>query len=76
MKTFKRDERIADEANKEAAEYRALMCQAQGCQNRWSVDFGNGRWCTWHDRKPKENRGKPMPDHIRALMESAIKRFP
>jgi hypothetical protein len=25
-----------------------LMCAAQGCPNRWSVDAGNGRLCSAH----------------------------
>jgi hypothetical protein len=31
----------------------SLDCQAQGCPNRWHVDMGNGRLCSFHDRAPK-----------------------
>lgn len=27
----------------------SLMCSARGCPMRWSVDFGKGKLCTWHD---------------------------
>lgn len=41
-----RDQRIADEAQADSS----LMCSAQGCPNRWSVDGaeGNGRCCSAH----------------------------
>jgi hypothetical protein len=29
-----------------------LMCVADGCPMRWSVDMGNGKLCTWHDSAP------------------------
>jgi hypothetical protein len=28
----------------------SLMCAANGCPNRYSVDFGKGRLCSWHDK--------------------------
>lgn len=76
MKTFKRDERIADEANRDLEEERRLMCQMPGCRNRWSVDFGNGRLCSQHDRVPKQSVGKPAPDRIKALLATAVRRMP
>jgi hypothetical protein len=39
-----RDYRIANESSAD----RALMCCANGCPNRWSVDAGNGRSCSAH----------------------------
>lgn len=43
-KNHVRDNAIADEANVD----RSLMCPAQGCQNRWSVDGERGRACSAH----------------------------
>lgn len=40
----RRDQRIADEAGEE----RTLHCAAVGCPNRWAVDAGKGRLCSWH----------------------------
>ena len=55
MKSYKRDERIADEANKELEEQKQLRCQAHGCPMPWSSDFGMGRFCRWHvGKKPHE----------------------
>lgn len=44
-----RDRAIADESGYAAA----LMCCANGCPNRWTVDAGNGKCCSahqWADR--------------------------
>lgn len=41
-----RDQRIADDVGQD----RSLMCAATGCPNRWSIDRGDGRLCSWHDR--------------------------
>ena len=38
------DQRIADEAGED----RALMCAAERCPCRWTVDAGNGRMCSAH----------------------------
>lgn len=40
----RRDQRAADELPPD----HGLMCQAQGCPNRWSVDAGSGRLCSAH----------------------------
>jgi len=40
----KRDAAIANEVHAD----RTLMCTANGCPNRWSVDAGNGRLCSAH----------------------------
>jgi len=42
--TNRRDQRIADDA----AEDQHLLCSAQGCPCRWSIDNGKGRLCTNH----------------------------
>lgn len=76
MKMFKRDERIADEVNRDAQEERRLNCQAAGCNSRWSIDFGNGRWCSRHDKAPKQSTGNPAPDRIKALLATAVRRMP
>ncbi len=44
MSTNPRDRRIADDV----AIDRALLCCANDCPNRWSVDAGAGRCCSAH----------------------------
>lgn len=39
------DKRVVDEFSGTPPE---LMCVANGCPNRWSVDAGNGRLCSAH----------------------------
>lgn len=48
MSTYRKraDQRVADDAQKDFA----LMCSAQGCPLRWSVDFGT-RLCSCHAGK-------------------------
>lgn len=32
-----------------------LMCSAHGCPQRWSVEGGNGRLCSYHAWEPTQN---------------------
>lgn len=34
---------------------RKLMCSAHGCPQRWSVEGGNGRLCSYHAWEPSQN---------------------
>ena len=46
----RRDERIAEEAT--STDTRGLMCKADFCPNRWSVDGGLGKCCSAHAWAP------------------------
>jgi hypothetical protein len=50
MSTYRNRRANGGDANGDGGVPQELMCFAQGCPNRWSVDMGNGRLCSAHDR--------------------------
>lgn len=47
--SYKRDKAIANEVGMGDVGYTPeLMCAANGCPNRWSIDAGRGRLCSAH----------------------------
>jgi hypothetical protein len=49
----------------------SLRCNANGCPNRWSVDMGNGRLCSWHDRAAKHQWPQITQEAIEAETDRA-----
>lgn len=69
-----RDMRIADETLDDAKDRQALMCAATGCPNRWSIDQGNGRLCSWHDRAPEIQWPAVTQEQLDAEADRAMRR--
>ena len=58
---------------------RSLMCDAHGCPNRWSVDMGSGRLCSWHSRADKHDWPRvtqEMHDYITDMARAAAEPKP
>lgn len=70
-----RDMRIADETLDDAKDRQALMCAATGCPNRWSIDQGNGRLCSWHDRAPASQWPAVTQEQLDAEGDRARSRY-
>lgn len=72
MSTYreKRDQRIADDHGQD----RALMCRAQGCPNRWSVDAGNGKCCSAHAWSDPHHWPQITQEQLDAETDRAMRR--
>mgnify|MGYP003521364124 FL=1 len=70
-----RDMRIADETLDDAKDRQALMCAATGCPNRWSIDQGNGRLCSWHDRTPANHWPQVTQEQIDADADRVMRQY-
>lgn len=72
-RVFRGDEVAAIKANEEECDDRGipLRCTAPGCPNRWSVDMGNGRLCSWHDRATKNHWQQVTDGQLYAQTERA-----
>lgn len=62
------DQRSADEF----ASGQELMCGAQGCPHRWSVDAGAGKLCSWHAWSPAHLWPQITQERLNAMTAAAI----
>ena len=66
----KRDQHLADADGLD----REQMCHANGCPNRWAVDFGDGRLCSAHSRAARHLWPQITQEQIDAETERAWQR--
>lgn len=63
------DQRSADEF----VSGQELMCGAQGCPHRWSVDNGAGRLCSWHAWAPSHRWPQITQERLEAMTAAAMR---
>lgn len=71
----RRDQVIADQHHEQQEQGASLMCEAHGCPNRWSIDQGNGRLCSWHDRAPASQWPAVTQEQLDAEGDRARSRY-
>lgn len=64
------DQRVADEFSAG----QDLMCSAQGCPHRWSVDAGSGKLCSWHAWSEPHRWPQITQERIDALADRALRK--
>ena len=53
----------------QASAENALMCRMPGCRNRWTVDMGHGKVCSFHDEALSRAGSVAPPEQVRRFQQ-------
>lgn len=72
MSTYR--SRAADQRSaEEVVAGRELMCGAEGCPHRWSLDAGSGRLCSFHAWAPSHLWPRITQERLDAMADRALR---